>query len=54
MNYYQTIFAVTQHHKWSIWEVESLIPWERDIYFKLLENHIKEQNDKIRQQMNGQ
>lgn len=54
MNYYQTIFAVAHHHKWSIDEIESLMPWERDIYFKLLELHIKEENERIKQLQNGQ
>jgi len=35
-----------QHHKYSLTELESMIPWERDIYVQLLINHIKEENER--------
>lgn len=41
MLYYEMIFALAQHHKYSIAEIESLIPFERDIYFGMLINYIK-------------
>lgn len=30
-----------------------MLPYERDIYFQLLINHIKEQNEKAEQARNG-
>lgn len=39
-----------QHHKYSLTELENMIPWERDIYVNLLVQYIKEENEKIRQQ----
>ena len=33
-----------QHHKWSLTEIESMMPWERDIYPGLLIEHIEEEN----------
>ena len=36
-----------QHHKYSLTELEDMIPWEREIYIGLLENHIKEENERI-------
>lgn len=42
-----------QHHHWSIEEMDQLVPWERDIYVTLLEQHIKEQNERMREQQNG-
>ena len=45
-NYYQTIFALAQHHKYSITEVESLIPYERDLYFAMLVSWLEEQKEK--------
>ncbi len=36
-----------QHHKYSLTELENMIPWEREIYIGLLENHIKEENERI-------
>ena len=39
-----------QHHKYSLTEIENMLPWEREIYVGLLKEHIKEQNDKIKRQ----
>ena len=39
-----------QHHKYSLTELDNMIPWEREIYLSLLKNHIKEENDKIKQE----
>lgn len=41
-NYYQVIFSLVQHHKWSISEIENLVPFERDIYVTMTVNYIKE------------
>jgi|TARA_R100000030_G_scaffold90903_1_gene75770 hypothetical protein len=38
-----------QHHKYSLTEIENLIPWERDIYVGLLNEYIEEENLKTRQ-----
>jgi hypothetical protein len=35
-----------QHHKYSITEIENMIPWERDIYVNMLINYIKEENER--------
>ena len=35
-----------QYHKYSLTEIENMIPWEREIYLALLENHIKEEEEK--------
>jgi len=38
-----------QHHKWSLSELEQLIPWEREIYIALLNRYIEEENIKLQQ-----
>jgi len=50
MNYYKTNFALMQFHKYSLTELEGMIPWERFIYVDLLKEHIKEQEQKSRDQ----
>jgi hypothetical protein len=35
-----------QHHKYSLTELEEMMPWEREIYVTLLSQHIKEENDR--------
>jgi len=32
-----------QHHKYSLTELEEMLPWEREIYIGLLLNHLKEE-----------
>ena len=39
-----------QHHSWTIEELESMMPWEREIYVGLLVKHIKEENEQTKQQ----
>tara|TARA_R110000803_G_scaffold88064_1_gene155044 strand:+ start:763 stop:900 length:138 start_codon:yes stop_codon:yes gene_type:complete len=36
-----------QHHKYSLTELDNMIPFEREIYIGLLEQHIKEENERI-------
>ena len=45
-SYYRINFALIQYHKYSLNEIENMIPWEREIYLTLLENHIKEEEEK--------
>ena len=39
-----------QHHKYSLTELENMIPWERDIYISMLVQYIDEENEKVKQQ----
>ena len=41
-----------QYHKYSLTELENMMPWERDIYTALLEQYIETENLK-RQQEEG-
>jgi len=38
-----------QHHKYSLTEIENMMPWERDIYLGLLNQYIEEENLKVQQ-----
>jgi|MGYP003336765009 hypothetical protein len=38
-----------QHHKYSLTELEGMIPWERDIYISMLLQYIEEENRKIKE-----
>tara|TARA_Y100000296_G_C5116904_1_gene228242 strand:- start:439 stop:618 length:180 start_codon:yes stop_codon:yes gene_type:complete len=48
-SYYKITFALIQHHKYSLTELENMIPWEKDIYLALLEQHIEAENLKQKQ-----
>ena len=39
-----------QHHKWSLTELDTMIPFERQIYVALLQQWIKEENERVRAQ----
>ncbi len=49
--YFKINFALIQHHKYSLTEIENMMPWERDIYVELLKQHIEEQ--KLEQQQHA-
>lgn len=40
-------FSLTMHHKYSLTEIEGLIPWERDAYLKLITEYIESENERI-------
>ena len=52
-NYFKLNFALIQYHKYSLTEIENLIPWERDIYVELLRAHLEEEKLKQQQAKNG-
>jgi len=53
VSYYKLNFALMQHHKYSLTELENMIPWEREIYVSLLQQYIEEENLKAQQEKNG-
>ena len=48
-NYFRLNFAMMQYHKYSLTEIENMIPWERDIYVGLLQAHLEEERLKENQ-----
>ena len=38
-----------QHYKYSLYDLENMIPWEREIYLDMLITYIKEENEKNKQ-----
>ena len=48
-SYFKLNFALMQHHKYSLTEIEYMMPWERDIYLGLLNQYIEEENLKAKQ-----
>lgn len=39
------MFAMVQHHKYSIDELESLLPYERDIYVDMLLTYLNDKKE---------
>ena len=42
-------FSLMQIHKQSLSDIESMIPWERDLFVEQLRQHMEEQNLKTMQ-----
>jgi hypothetical protein len=38
-----------QHHKYSLTELDNMLPWERDIYVNMLIRYLEEENEKVKQ-----
>ena len=53
MNHYKTNFALMQHHKYSLTELENMMPWERDVYVNLLLAHLQEEERRMNKQNNS-
>ena len=49
-SFYKLNFSLMQHHKYSLTEIENMIPWEREIYLALLNQYIEEENLKANQE----
>jgi hypothetical protein len=49
-NYYTLNFSLMQHHKYSLSDIENMIPFERDIYTDLLKRYLDEINEKNKAQ----
>ena len=43
LNFYKVNFALVQHHKYSLADIEGMIPWERYVYIDLLSDFLKKQ-----------
>ena len=39
-----------QHHKYSLTELDNMMPWEREIYVSMLIEYIKEEEERIKQE----
>jgi len=48
--YFDVTFSMIQHHKWSLTEIENMLPWEREIYVNKLQEHIREENERMNEQ----
>jgi hypothetical protein len=44
--YFKLNFSLMQYHKWSLTEIEFMMPWERDVYVILLKQHLEEEEQR--------
>jgi hypothetical protein len=46
VNHYKTNFELMYADKYTLTELDQMIPWEREIYITMLTQRIKEENEK--------
>lgn len=39
-----------QYHKYSLTELEAMMPWERQTYIAMVAKHVQEENERIKMQ----
>ena len=49
-SYYELNFSLMQYHKYSLTEIENMMPFERDIYVALLKNYLETEKLKAQQE----
>lgn len=47
-NHYKTNFALMQYHKYSLEELEDMMPFEREIYVSMLVQHLEEERQRLK------
>jgi|TARA_B100001094_G_C18191310_1_gene807422 hypothetical protein len=52
-SFYEINFALMHYHKWSLSEIENMIPFERDIYMKYLMNALEKERLEAQQAANA-
>lgn len=50
MVHYKTNFDLMQHHKYSLNEIDTMIPWEKEVYVNMLIDFIKEEEMRLQTQ----
>lgn len=46
-NYYKMNFALMQYHKYTLADIENLIPFEREIYVAMLVQYLEEEKQRL-------
>jgi hypothetical protein len=51
MNHYQINFGLMQHYKYSLEDLEEMMPFEREIYVRMLMNYLEEERERLRERL---
>jgi len=49
----ETNFSLMQHHNWSLSDIESMLPWEKDVYVNYLIKYLEKQKLEAQQAQNA-
>ncbi len=53
MNHYKMNFSLMQHHDYNLFDIENMLPFEREVYVSLLMNHLKDEQDRLKRNKHG-
>ena len=48
-HYYENMFTLTHQYKYTLSELENMIPWERDVYIGMVNGWVKEETERVKQ-----
>jgi hypothetical protein len=48
------MFTLVHQYKYTLTELESMVPWERDLYVGMLNNWVKEETEKVKKMKSEQ
>ena len=46
--HYNNMFTLTHQYKYTLTELENMIPWERDMYIGMVNNWVKDETERIK------
>jgi 3-methyladenine DNA glycosylase AlkD len=46
--YFETNFTLMHEHKYSLTELENMVPWERRTYIAMFSAYMKEKNEQLK------
>lgn len=49
-NMYKMNFNLMQHHQYSLSELDNMIPWEREVYVKMLTDWLEKEHERMKKQ----
>lgn len=52
LNHYDTKFQLMQHHKYSLTEIDDMIPWEKEVYTSMLIEYLKQEEERMKAEKN--
>jgi hypothetical protein len=52
-NYFRTNFMLMEEHKYSLTEIENMMPFERQVYVLLVNEYIKKKEEELKQKQQG-
>ena len=49
MNYYKINFGLMQHHKYSLEDLENMMPYEKEIYVSMLLEFLEQEKQRLQE-----